>query len=1161
MSPSDHVSLIDVVQRRASDPKASAFVAANAGSGKTYVLVSRILRLLIEGCDPSRILALTYTTAAAANMANRVFRDLSDWVGLDDGALAERLIKLDGTRPDADRLRRARRLFARAIETPGGLKIQTIHAFCERVLHLFPFEANVPAQFDMLDEPSRDAMLTEILQAVIHEGIAGADPDLAGSVDRLIGETGLASFEATIRMALGVADRIRAEAADPAALDALMARVALALGVPPDASVDTVRTEMKAGRIEDDTAHRMMGLLMASSANDTKLGGALEASLSASDIDAWEDAYFSVFFKSDGDPRAESRCVTKPLNDKHPFIRTTLLAEQTRLMGLIERRKAAACLARTRALLHVASAVIARYEAAKIRRGALDFNDLIARTRALLQRAGAHWVLYKLDSGIDHLLVDEAQDTSPEQWDILRRLTEEFHAGAGARSGTRTVFAVGDPKQSIFSFQGADPAEFARSSDYFAARMARNDEAGARSLRFHAERLTVSFRSAPDILAAVDAVFAIPAHYAGLETPPEPTVHQSQRQDAPGRVELWPIARTERADPPESWTAPIDEPGENAPPVKLARQIAAHIARLVAPGSPDRIAEGRDGFRPIRPGDVLILVRKRGVFFDTMIRALKNAGLPVAGADRLKLQSHIAVMDLVALGEAMLTPEDDLTLATVLRSPLFGFDEAALLALAAGRSGSLVTALSGFTGDARIERAARAFEDLQAVAAREGPFGFYAHVLGPGQGRAAIHARLGAEADDAIDEFLRLALEHDHGRKSSLALFLGAFREAEIEIKRDMESGRDEVRVMTVHGAKGLEAPIVYLPDTTASSGRAGDDTLFDLDLTRQDWLPAWSPAKALDSAPVVAAREAAAELDRQEHRRLLYVALTRPRDRLYITGYANRDGAPAGSWYAMVETALNALLVPVPDDGLQPEGARRLENRAWPADADGDRAAPAPAAIPALPAWLSAPAPTEAVSFPPIKPSDALEAADRTDRPVEDASARAARQRGLLIHALLETLPDLPETGRASAADAYLAARGEAFSEAERKAMVEGVLALLARPELAPLFGPASRAEAPIAGTLTRPGRTSRPVSGQIDRIAVLEDCVIVADYKTATRAPTSQASIAERHVAQLAAYRALVSALYPDRPVRCLIVYTASLDVFEISAERLDAALDQIA
>ncbi|MEE7478194.1 hypothetical protein MHIMP23_18320 [Methylobacterium hispanicum] len=605
-APTLHRLVVDALteanQRRAADPRASAWVSANAGAGKTKVLTDRVVRLLLDGAAPGRILCLTFTKAAAANMSIRVFQRLGRWVTLDDAALGEELERLTGERASRERLDAARRLFARAVETPGGLKIETLHALCERLLHMFPFEANVPARFVVLDDTqSREAFEVETAN-VLADAVAG-NPSLSEALARVAPEATGDALRRAIRGAMAA----RAVLGDAAGLETRFDRLRRALGLAPGETDESLEAAILDGCAVD--LPELIAGLRTGAKTDEGLADALEAARAARETEGALDLYRGIFFTEKDAPKADRSLGTKAVPEP---VRAAMQAERDRLVPLFDRLRAARAHERTRSLFVLAAEIHRRVEAQKARLGALDFDDLIHKTLDLLQRVGAGWVLYKLDRGVDHVLIDEAQDTNPQQWEILRRITAEFAVGEGARALNRTRFAVGDPKQSIYSFQGADPREFA------ATRLAWVGEAQSADLVFEDVPLTLSFRSTRAVLRAVDAVFAVPAHYSGLAFGDAAvgTVHASARPSAPGAVELWPIAEPAEEAEPDAWAAPVDAPEAGAPALLTARRIARAIRTWTTTGD----AQGRVW----RPGEILVLVRKRGAAFEEVIRALKG---------------------------------------------------------------------------------------------------------------------------------------------------------------------------------------------------------------------------------------------------------------------------------------------------------------------------------------------------------------------------------------------------------------------------------------------------------------------------------------------------------------------------------------------------------
>lgn len=1136
MSPRVIPHAVKHVQIEASDPAASAWVAANAGSGKTHVLAQRVIRLMLDGADPAKILCLTFTKAAAATMANRIFDTLAKWIALDDDALDDAIEDLEGDAPSRRRRENARRLFAQALDTPGGLKVQTIHAFCTRLLHQFPFEADVAARFTVLEERAENDLLARLRLSVLLDAAAAPESPLGRALSTAITVATDRTFAEAIDEAIRARDPLTAWIAHAGSITNAMAELSLLLGIGPNDAVDQIEAAMVESPI-------MPAAEWAAAAAVLKLGGtsdkeraeSLIAAATATDTTR-VDHYLQVFFNADETVR--QRIVTKAVQTNAPDLAARLCEEQKRLAGLVARRRAVRARDRTAALITVADAVIRRYRAEKDRRGLLDYDDLIDKSLALMEKVDAAWVHYKLDLGIDHVLVDEAQDTSPKQWEIVKRLAAEFTAGEGARAVRRTIFAVGDEKQSIFSFQGAAPGEFAAARLHF-QRAHRETE-----IEFLPCRFSHSFRSGSNVLGAVDKVFAAPEMFASITTDAGGIAHTALPDATPGLVEIWPLIEAEKRPEIEGWDAPFDQVSEENPQMKLAKRIAAQVTALRARGC--------------RAGDVLVLVRQRGPLFEAIIRTLKNAGIPVAGADRLVLTEHIAVMDLMVLADALLLPDDDLALATVLKSPLFGFDDAQLFEIAYGRTTSLRVALEG--KPAFAETATR-LDALAEAARRDTPFAFYARLLGAESGRRKFLARLGSEAADALDEFLNLALAYETSEAPSLQGFVAWLRAATTVVKRDMDVAREEVRVMTVHGAKGLEAPIVILADTTTRPAGPRDPRLLALPRARvapgtPDCL-VWAGTMATDVGPIREARDRTRAAATDEYRRLLYVAMTRTAEHLIVCGAQGLNGKPKNCWYDLVHETLweDAMEGPA-EHGL---GAVRR----WITTPAGGRAAePAevPDAVIEIPEWLSRAAPAEAPAARAVSPSSAFESVRRaTQLENTGAAQRRALARGSIVHRLLQSLPDVPPDRRIIAARRHLAGAAD-FTEAEREEMIREAMGLIEDPVFAPLFAPGTRAEIPIVGRLARAGKATLAVSGQLDRLAVMPDAILIADYKTDRPAPQRLEDVPKSYVTQLALYRAMLRQLYPDRKLRAALVWTEIPALIELPAAALDAALDAL-
>ncbi|MFC6688917.1 double-strand break repair helicase AddA [Jhaorihella thermophila] len=1105
-------------QIQAARPDASTWLAANAGSGKTRVLTDRVARLLLEGVPPQRILCLTYTKAAAGEMQNRLFRRLGEWAMLQDDRLRKALDALGVAGPlDADRLAHARTLFARAIETPGGLKIQTIHAFCASLLRRFPLEARVSPQFTEVEDRAAALLRAEIVE----EFADGPQAPLIDGVAQYLTDSSLDELTAAI-----VAQREGfARPLDWAGLLTL-------LGLPEGFDEKTLLAEVFLGG-EMELIRSLLPALSVSGANDQKAAAKL-AGIKAPDMAALpilEDVFLTGAKAKEPFTAKIGSFPTKGLREGALATQMPLLEPlMLRVEAARPRRLALAAAHRALALHRFAAAFLPEYERRKQLRGWLDFDDLIAKARQLLNDpAVAAWVLYRLDGGIDHILVDEAQDTSPAQWDVIEKLAQEFTSGAGARQEvTRTIFVVGDKKQSIYSFQGADPSAFDRMQAEFGRRLR---EAGQ---PLQDLSLEYSFRSSTAILHLVDLVFE-GQEAAGFR---RDSLHRAFKSDLPGRVDLWPLVEKQKDEDDRAWFEPLDRRSPRHHAVVLAERIAQTIRDLIDRGETipdDGPKPGTFVRRPVRAGDFLILVRRRSDLFAEIIRACKAAGLPIAGADRLKVGAELAVRDLAAVLRFLATPEDDLSLACALKSPLFGWSEQQLFDLAHRRG-------HAWLWEALRKRAADYAEthailtDLLGQADFLRPYDLIERILIRHRGREKLLGRLGAEAEDGINALLSQALAYERSDIPSLTGFLTWMETDDLEIKRQMGSAGNMVRVMTVHGAKGLESPIVILPDTTTWRYRNRDTVV------PADGVPLWKAG--LDAPPEVmaAALDEAREKQEQERLRLLYVALTRAEKWLIVAGAGDLPKS-GDSWYQRVEKALLRA------GAVEEDGVLRLAHGDWHAPpltaprAEDDRTAPL-----SDPFLRPPPAPRARPEV--LSPSDLGGAKALPGEAGQDEEA--AKLWGTRVHLLLEHFPLLPQADWARAAENLLADA----DPADRAAALAEARKVLTAPHLAEVFAPDTLAEVPVSATIG-----GRRIHGVIDRLIVAPDRVRVVDFKTNAVVPERPEDCPEGLLRQMGAYATALEQIYPGRAVETAILWTRTAALMPLPHDLVTRAVERAA
>jgi ATP-dependent helicase/nuclease subunit A len=1122
-------------QRQASNPLTSTFVSASAGSGKTKLLTDRILRLLLNGTPPRKILCLTYTKAAAAEMAIRLNNRLGAWVMMPENELGTELSNLD-VAASTKNLSVARQLFAEILDVPGGMRISTIHAFCQSLLKRFPLEARLSPHFEIEDEIDTLSRIREARELTL------SNPGRTAAIFALAAETNELDFAKTI-VRLSQESTVQSLVTDiPENSMQSMQASALNAG-------DISEAKLTQDSLQVRNRTELVRYLNRVAELGTKTGqswahNCLNWLALTHDVqqETWLD-WWNCHFTNSGSRRIISRFLGKNLAQDHEPLLAIVAAEQDRLEHIMELKKAVRLKNYNAAFFELLTPIVRTYQSSKFEHSLLSYADLVSITLDLLSKNDQiAWILYKLDEGIDHLLLDEVQDTSPAQWQITKAVAADFFSGEGARNVCRTIFAVGDEKQSIFSFQGADLNSFDKARREFKL-MVEN----ARQTWLDG-KLSVSFRSTEPVLSLVDAVFSDGDACRGVCSPNE-LKHVVSREGQAGRVTLWPLTKSPPAEPPPDWDVPDIYVSEKSEKALLAGQIASHIKTRL---NCEEFLPSRK--RLLTAGDFLILVRHRDELVSELTRAFKELNVPVAGVDRLVLTQQQAVSDLLALCDSLLLPSDDLAFAQFLVSPLGGLSDESLMDLAIGRMASLSATLFA----RRMERdvwsqANDFFQSLRRQVDFISPFSLLALTLGPLGGRAKLLRRLGPDAAEAIDELMAEAQSYAQSHPASLQQFVFDLRQSGATIKREPETISDVVRIMTVHGAKGLQAPIVILPDTTSLPRMT--DNLFWLKVPQQNLaVPILCPHKDLRSNAVAEAAAEVKQAQMAEYNRLLYVALTRAEDELMICGAEGTQKAPAECWYNLAEKGFLKLPCQHNPDGSFTYHSSQTAEPDRISKQDSKTQAALPAWAGAAPDWQPVPPPAETRRPEPLVPSRSVD----EDRPIPPASSPLSNEspggknlaltKGKIVHALLQHLPDLPRPERLAAARQYLGQPGFGLSEAMRSEIERSLVSILDNPANHALFGPASRAEVPLAGIVG-----DVEIGGLVDRLVIEANGVTIADFKTDRRPPAEMSLAPDAYLRQLAAYQAILSQIFPEKPVSCQIIWTETGVCMPVPSELL--------
>ncbi len=1108
-------------QRKASNPDKSVWVEASAGTGKTKVLSDRVLRLLLKGVPPAKILCLTYTKAAAVEMSTRIAGRLSRWAVAKEEKLQEEISELLGQdvlslKNGEKLLATARKLFAVLLDTPGGMKIQTIHSFCQEILKRFPLEAKISPYFEVMDERAAAEALEEVKAHLLRQIELNPNSKASQSLAFITQNVSEYIFPRIMNNIAAKRSKIARLFAQYNSVEELFVQTAHKLGISPTDTKDSLIADY-AEKLDKAELKTLMNALFSGKDTDNKAAAifafVLENGLNADNYDAFQNVFLTK-----GEKRA--RLASKDTLQVYPEAseKMSLLAES--VIELNNRLTAANLLQTTKAVLYLAEDLINGYKSYKRLHSKMDYEDLIVLTRELLEnKSVADWVLFKLDGGIDNVLIDEAQDTSPDQWAIIRAVTEDFFNGASSSNQTRTVFAVGDRKQSIYSFQGADPKEFENMRRYFAQKLAPLNS-------FEEVHLDISFRSTAAILDTVNQVFSLPQAKKGVVPDTQDMTHTPSRIGDGGKVEIWSLLEAEEDENPDIYLPPIERKIATSTSSRLANMIALKIKEMVS--NKEMLVSQN---RPVRFGDFMVLVRQRDCFVEELIRECKNNNVNIAGADKIKLSEQIAVQDLVAVAKFLLLPADDLTLATILKSPLFGLDDDDLFKLCYNRGHASLWSKLG--DNPAYKETYAELQTLLNMADYVRPFELYAYILNKMQGRKKFVARLGEEVIDGIDEFVNMTLNFEQEHVPSLQNFVSWMAQDKVEIKREQEQNHmDAVRIMTVHGSKGLQAPIVILPDTVRVKNIKSEAALwFD------DEVMYYPFSSRNYEKNCLRLKQEEQERSLEEYRRLLYVALTRAEDRLYICGYKKSKKISDESWYNLCQQSFSQIAQTQGDDVLSYEVPQQFQKE------NDDKKEKTIVQVPDFD-WVHTLPQTESLLAKPLTPSKLdEEGEDEIFASPLGENGQSKYRRGTVIHKLLQFLPEIKNADTALVIDEFLQKNAPDLSLREHNRVIEEVSHLLQNPDFAAVFGENSKAEVPVMGQVK-----DRIISGQIDRLVVEKDRVMIIDFKTNRPAAQTVADIPPAYIKQLSAYKELIAKIYPTQRIETYILWTDTANLMKV-------------
>ena len=1124
------------------DDKTSVWVSASAGTGKTTILVQRILYLLLSGSKVDRILCLTFTRTAAAEMKERINFYLSQWAILDEEELSIAVEKITGKLPGKDMLGIASNLFFNLLQTPDGIRIETIHGFCQSVLRRFPIESGIPPQFRVADEQQRtDLIFNTRLKMMIYSR-ANPESELSVALKKIMSTTSETNFHDHLLLLIREKSKLENFKKIYENTYSQNKIISKFLGI------DSEDTEDSASQIfsdynsfSSDKLEACAKVFIEGNKTESKWGKSALLWLSSTEEERASNAidYAKGFFTSSGNLR--SHLPSQKLCKKAPQATDFFHLERDRAQYFLENIRSIRLFERTNSWITISKYFLELYEEEKSLVNTLDFDDLIHTTHKLLSNPNLpSWVLFKMDGGIDHILVDESQDTSSQQWSIIKALSDEYFSTRSSDSRSRSLFIVGDEKQSIFSFQGADPYVMEDLQKQLSKR------AQQANIPWTNLPLNLSFRSTSPILSLVDATFSDEETSTGVAIINKKISHNVSRLGDSGLVEIWDTEKPVGKPPSlDLWSLPTSREQPDNPKSRLAKRIAETISSWVSDDNQknsDYWLSARN--RKIQAGDIMILVQQRDSLMEYLIKALKKENVPVTGIDRMVLIEQLPVMDLMALGDFLLFPKDDLMLATILKGPFIGLSEEHLFNLAYNRGPLSLweILLEKQHEDPIIKQCVQLIKELMNKYNKMTPYDFYSDFLLSENGRRALIDRLGEEINDPVDQFLNLALEFQNDQPLSLQTFLAWLRSGRNEVKRNMERNEGAVKILTTHSAKGLQAPIVFLADAARKPSHRPTLVWSHSDEIN---LPIWLGKRSEDTKVVGRLREHHAKRQDEEYRRLLYVGMTRAEDRLYVCGTEGVRGKSKNCWHEIVMRGFDILKTKeklIEKNGLVrfscPQKTKiNLESN--------------------NPDIIESEDSGKAIKFSPLYTEDtsdrlSITSKERPSNTKNNVSSRKNQESKILIgkitHRLLEILLTLPVSDRFEAGEKWLSNGSHGLDKDKQKKILFSIKELLNNQDLKKIFGPLGRSEVPFSVEVNNNNNNNIIISGKIDRLLIEDDIITAIDFKTDKYPPDNQNLVRQEYIEQMQDYAKALRIIFPGKKILCGLLFTTNASMIWI-------------